>query len=95
VGFLKTQGSAIVMTTHRPRVVSVVDSLLVLRNGQQVGFGPAEEMINAVRNLQVVSPADGKQDLGAVGEDGALDEASLKEATNDKPAAAPHAGMNQ
>jgi ATP-binding cassette subfamily C exporter for protease/lipase/ATP-binding cassette subfamily C protein EexD len=95
VGFLKTQGSAIVMTTHRPRLVSVVDSLLVLRNGQQVGFGPAEEMINAVRNLQVVTPADGKPDLGAVGEDGAIDEASPKEATNDKPAAAPHAGTNQ
>jgi ATP-binding cassette subfamily C exporter for protease/lipase len=95
VGFLKTQGSAIVMTTHRPRLVSVVDSLLVLRNGQQVGFGPAEDMINAVRNLQVVTPADGKPDLGAVGEDGALDEASPKEATNDKPAAAPHAGTNQ
>jgi ATP-binding cassette subfamily C exporter for protease/lipase len=95
VGFLKTQGSAIIMTTHRPRLVSVVDSLLVLRNGQQVGFGPAEEMINAVRNLQVVTPADGKQDLGAVGEDGAVDEAEPKEATNDRPAAAPNAGMNQ
>jgi ABC-type protease/lipase transport system fused ATPase/permease subunit len=95
VGFLKTQGSAIVMTTHRPRLVSVVDSLLVLRNGQQVGFGPAEEMINAVRNLQVVTPADGKQDLGAVGEDGEVDEAEPKEATNDRPAAAPNAGMNQ
>mgnify|MGYP000347769951 CR=1 FL=1 len=44
------------MTTHRPRLVSVVDKLLVLRNGQQVGFGPAAEMINSVRNLQVVSP---------------------------------------
>jgi ATP-binding cassette subfamily C exporter for protease/lipase len=95
VGFLKTQGSAIIMTTHRPRLVSVVDSLLVLRNGQQVGFGPAEEMINAVRNLQVVTPADGKQDPGAVGEDGAVDEAGPKEATNDRPAAAPNAGTNQ
>ena len=95
VGFLKTQGSAIVMTTHRPRLVSVVDSLLVLRNGQQVGFGPAEEMINAVRNLQVVTPADGKQDPGAVGEDGAVDDAGPREATNDRPAAAPNAGTNQ
>jgi hypothetical protein len=76
-------------------LVSVVDSLLVLRNGQQVGFGPAEDMINAVRNLQVVTPADGKQDPGAVGEDGAVHEAEPKEATNDRPAAAPNAGTNQ
>jgi ATP-binding cassette subfamily C exporter for protease/lipase/ATP-binding cassette subfamily C protein EexD len=55
VAYLKTQGSSIIMTTHRPRLVSVVDKLLVLRNGQQVGFGPAAEMINSVRNLQVVS----------------------------------------
>jgi len=56
VAYLKTQGSSIIMTTHRPRLVSVVDKLLVLRNGQQVGFGPAAEMINSVRNLQVVTP---------------------------------------
>jgi PrtD family type I secretion system ABC transporter len=95
VGYLKTQGSAIIMTTHRPRLVSVVDSLLVLRNGQQVGFGPAEEMINAVRNLQVVPPADDKQDPGAVGEDGAVDEAGPKEATNNESTGAPSTGANR
>jgi ABC-type protease/lipase transport system fused ATPase/permease subunit len=87
VGFLKTQGSAIIMTTHRPRLVSVVDSLLVLRNGQQVGFGPAEDMINAVRNLQVVNPGEGGADAGDVGLE-PLD-AEAKEGTNDAPAGAP------
>jgi PrtD family type I secretion system ABC transporter len=87
VGFLKTQGSAIVMTTHRPRLVSVVDSLLVLRNGQQVGFGPAEDMINAVRNLQVVSPSEGGVDAG----DASIEplDAEAKEGTNDAPASTP------
>jgi ATP-binding cassette subfamily C exporter for protease/lipase len=84
VGFLKTQGSAIIMTTHRPRLVSVVDSLLVLRNGQQVGFGPAEDMINAVRNLQVVSPSEGGVDAGIEPLD-----AEAKEGTNDAPASTP------
>ena len=87
VGFLKTQGSAIVMTTHRPRLVSVVDSLLVLRNGQQVGFGPAEDMINAVRNLQVVNPGEGGVDAGEAGLE-SLD-AEAKEGTNDAPTNAP------
>jgi len=90
VGFLKTQGSAIIMTTHRPRLVSVVDSLLVLRNGQQVGFGPAEDMINAVRNLQVVSPSEGGVDAGEAS-DASMEplDAEAKEGTNDAPASTP------
>lgn len=61
IAYLKTQGCTVIITTHRPRLVSVADNLLVLRNGTQVGFGPAEEMINAVRNLQLVAQnADGK-----------------------------------
>jgi ATP-binding cassette subfamily C exporter for protease/lipase/ATP-binding cassette subfamily C protein EexD len=51
---LKQKKVSVIITTHRPRLVGVVDNLLVLRNGRQVGFGPADEMINAVRNLQVI-----------------------------------------
>lgn len=57
VDFFKNNGATVVITTHRPRLVGAVDKLLVLRSGQQVGFGPAQEMLNAVRNLQVVDPA--------------------------------------
>ena len=85
VSYLKTQGSAIIMTTHRPRLVSVVDHLLVLRNGQQVGFGPAEDMINAVRNLQVVPPGEGASDTGEVADGEIADKTVLKEATTDTP----------
>ena len=85
VSYLKTQGSAIIMTTHRPRLVSVVDKLLVLRNGQQVGFGPAEDMINAVRNLQVVHPGEEASDTGEVADGEIADKTVLKEATTDTP----------
>ena len=54
IQFLKTHGATIIITTHRPRLVGAVEKLLVVRDGQQVGFGPASEMLNAVRNLQVV-----------------------------------------
>jgi ABC-type multidrug transport system ATPase subunit len=60
----------------------VADNLLVLRNGSQVGFGPADEMINAVRNLQVVAgskPSDDNADA---------QEVVAKEATNDAPVSA-------
>ena len=85
VSYLKTQGSAIIMTTHRPRLVSVVDKLLVLRNGQQVGFGPAEDMINAVRNLQVVPPGEGPLNTGDVADGEMVEQSALKEATHDAP----------
>ena len=85
VSYLKTQGSAIIMTTHRPRLVSVVDKLLVLRNGQQVGFGPAEDMINAVRNLQVVPPGEEATDAGEVADGEIADKTVIKEATHDAP----------
>jgi ATP-binding cassette subfamily C exporter for protease/lipase/ATP-binding cassette subfamily C protein EexD len=89
VSYLKSQGTTIVMTTHRPRLVSVVDKLLVLRNGQQVGFGPAEEMINAVRNLQVVPPGEGQTNPRKDGDTSVDDSLDIKEATYD--AAAPSA----
>ena len=55
---LKHNGSTVVLTTHRPRLVGVVDKMLVLKAGRQVAFGDAREMLDAVRKLQVV-PADG------------------------------------
>ncbi|MBT8595657.1 type I secretion system permease/ATPase [Polynucleobacter paneuropaeus] len=78
ITFLKSQGSAVIITTHRPRLVSVADNLLVLRNGRQVGFGPADEMINAVRNLQVVPGNKADGNAGA-------EDVVAKEATNDAP----------
>lgn len=52
---LKANGSTVVITTHRPRLVGVVDKMLVLKGGKQVAFGPAKDILEAVRKLQVVS----------------------------------------
>ena len=82
ITYLRSQGSAVIITTHRPRLVSVADNLLVLRNGAQVGFGPAEDMINAVRNLQVVTPSKSAETQSA-------QDVTVKEATNDVPLSAP------
>ena len=53
---LKANGSTVVITTHRPRLISVVDLMLVLKSGKQVAFGPAKDILDAVRKLQVVTP---------------------------------------
>jgi ATP-binding cassette subfamily C exporter for protease/lipase len=80
VAYLKSQGSTVIITTHRPRLIGAVDNLLVLRNGAQVGFGPADDMINAVRNLQVVAQQGGEAKP-------ASEDAVVREGTNDAPIA--------
>lgn len=49
---LKAEGVTFIITTHRPRIIGVTDNLLVLRAGRQVGYGPAAEMVTALRNMQ-------------------------------------------
>jgi ATP-binding cassette subfamily C exporter for protease/lipase len=51
---LKNNGGTVVITTHRPRLVSIVDMMLVLKSGRQVAFGTAKDMLEAVRRLQAV-----------------------------------------
>ncbi len=57
---LKENGSTVIITTHRPRLVSIVEMMLVLRSGKQVAFGPSKEMLDAVRKLQVVQSEEGQ-----------------------------------
>lgn len=44
----KAAGTTVVMITHRPSIVSAVDKLLVLKDGQVEQFGPRTEVIKAV-----------------------------------------------
>ncbi len=54
---LKDNGGSVIITTHRPRLIGVVDMMLVLKAGGQVAFGTAKDMLEAVRRLQVVPAA--------------------------------------
>jgi PrtD family type I secretion system ABC transporter len=49
---LKRRGCTVILTTHRPRLVGVVDFILVLRGGEQLRFGPAETMLGEVRRMK-------------------------------------------
>jgi PrtD family type I secretion system ABC transporter len=71
---LKDNGGTVIITTHRPRLVSIVDMMLVLKSGRQVAFGTAKDMFEAVRRLQAV-PNDGdaqSQDSQASDSQGAM-----------------------
>lgn len=45
---LKAAGSTVVMVTHRPSVLGVVDKILVLNGGRQQLFGPKDQVLKAV-----------------------------------------------
>ena len=45
---LKSRGTTFVVMTHRTSILAVVDKLLVLRDGQQVAFGPRDEVLAAL-----------------------------------------------
>lgn len=58
INAIKENGGTVILTTHRPRLVSIVDKMLVLKAGKQVAFGGAKEMLDSIRKLQVVPTED-------------------------------------
>lgn len=66
ISALKSNGSTVIITTHRPRLVGVVDVMLVLKAGKQVAFGPAKDILEAVRKLQAVGSSPSTPSPAAV-----------------------------
>ena len=64
----RARGTTVVVVTHRMGVLGVVNKLLLLREGQQVAFGPRDEVMAAVNKAQQAS-AKGQ---AAVADDAAL-----------------------
>lgn len=52
IAALRARGATVVVVTHRQGVLSVVNKLLLLREGQQVAFGPRDEVMAAVQRAQ-------------------------------------------
>lgn len=53
LSYLKKHGTTIIFSTHRTRLISLSDYLLVLRAGNQVGYGSTQEMMNRLKNIQL------------------------------------------
>jgi ATP-binding cassette subfamily C protein len=41
----KARGAALVIVTHRPRLLTIADSVLLLRDGTQLAFGPPSKVL--------------------------------------------------
>lgn len=48
IAALKQAGCTVVLITHRTSIISSVDKILLLRDGQVAAFGPRDEVINAL-----------------------------------------------
>ena len=57
----RTSGAAVVLVTHRPQILSQVNRILVLRNGQVDCVGPRDEVLERLRGPRVVQAATGVQ----------------------------------
>lgn len=53
----KAGGRTVVVMSHRSEVIRLADHLLVLRDGQQVAFGPREEVLAALRKANAATAA--------------------------------------
>ncbi|MFZ3185585.1 MAG: type I secretion system permease/ATPase [Pseudomonas sp.] len=48
IGEMRSNGTTVILITHRPSVLAVVDKLLVLQDGTQKLFGPRDQVLKAL-----------------------------------------------
>jgi len=53
---LKKRGITTLVVSHRPSILTVVDKILVIKEGQVAGFGPKEEIFKMLSGAQPVKP---------------------------------------
>ena len=64
---LKNAGSTVVLVTHRPNILGVVDKLLFLRDGVQHLFGPRDQVMKTLVPTPVQKPVEPtSQETGGV-----------------------------
>lgn len=65
---LKAAGSTVVMTSHRTRLVTVSDKMLVINDGQQTCFGPTKEILPRLIKQPTPSAPKPIQGSGTIGD---------------------------
>lgn len=63
---LKRRGKTLVLISHRPTVLNMVDKVLLLREGSVQMFGSRDEVFAALRQASVISAAPGGPTLASV-----------------------------
>jgi ABC-type multidrug transport system ATPase subunit len=53
---VRERGSTVIVIAHRPSAISVLDQLMMIRDGQIVAFGPKDEVLRKVLARPVEVP---------------------------------------
>lgn len=56
ITLMKKAGSTVVLVTHRPSILGVVDKLLYMKDGQQHLWGPRDQVLKALMSAPAASP---------------------------------------
>jgi ABC-type protease/lipase transport system fused ATPase/permease subunit len=75
IQLLKSRGSCFVVTTHRPRLVGVVDRIVMINEGRQVAYGNTKDILDVLNQQRLDAERQRKERAAAlkvVGTEGAL-----------------------
>lgn len=55
---LQAQGTTCLVITHRHELLAMVDSILVMHDGQMAAFGPREQVLKALEASRKPAPVE-------------------------------------
>ena len=64
--YIKSQGTTLIVITHRPHILSVIDNMLVLTEGQIKAYGPRDEVLASLNPKKPTEPVEAQVPSGAV-----------------------------
>lgn len=63
--YIKAQGTTLIVITHRPNILSVIDHMMVLTEGQIKAFGPRDEVLASLNPNKTAEPVEAQVPNGA------------------------------
>lgn len=63
--YIKAQGTTLIVITHRPNILSVIDHMMVLTEGQIKAFGPRDEVLASLNPNKTAEPVEAQVPSGA------------------------------
>lgn len=63
--YIKAQGTTLIVITHRPNILSVIDHMMVLTDGQIKAFGPRDEVLASLNPNKTAEPVEAQVPSGA------------------------------
>ncbi len=66
IGALKQKGITVIIITHRPAILGILDKVLIMNEGQTVAFGPRDEVLNQMQQKAQSNVAKNSQSVAPI-----------------------------